>query len=106
MYVTIEGAEDMHTDIFWPQVRICLALAFLEKCLNFSDLDALIVITIKHLKDTHDCLIGHLILLEGFDSMRELIHVECVVCLRGSHVVLEPFVDARESCPELLLDQS
>ena len=73
MDVTIEGSENRHSNIFWPQVRIRLALALLEKCLDLIDFHSLIVIAVKHLEDTCDCLIGHLILLERFDGMCELI---------------------------------
>ena len=73
MDVAIEGSEDLHSDVFWPQVGIRLALAFLEKCLDFCDLNALVIITIKHLKDAHNCLISHLILLEGLNGVRELL---------------------------------
>ena len=104
MDVAIEGSEDLHSDVFWPQIGIRLALALLEKCLDFCDLNTLVIITIKHLKDAHNCLISHLILLEGFDGMCELTQVKSVVRLSGGHVVLEPFVDTRESSSELLLD--
>ena len=73
MDVTIKGSENRHSNIFWPQVRIRLALAFLEKCLDLIYFHSLIVIAVKHLKDACDCLIGNLILLERFDGMCELI---------------------------------
>ena len=73
MDIAVEGSKDLHTNVFWPQIRICLALTFLEECLNFCNFHSLVVVSIKHLKDVHNCLIGHLILLEGFDSVHELI---------------------------------
>ena len=73
MDVAIEGSEDLHPDVLWSQIGIRLALAFLEKRLDFCDLNALVIITIKHLKDAHNCLISHLILLEGLNGVRELL---------------------------------
>ena len=79
MDVAIEGSEHRHSNVFWPKVRIRLALAFLEKCLDLIDFHSLIVIAVKHLEDACDCLISHLILLEGFDGMCELTQVKSVV---------------------------
>ena len=71
--VTIEGPKDLTTNVFGPQILICLPLELLEERLNFCDFHSLVLIAIKHLEDVHNDLIRHLMILEGSHSVRELV---------------------------------
>ena len=79
MDVAIEGSKDVTTNVFGPQILICLALELLEKRLDFCDFYSLVVITIKHLEDVHDDLVRQLKILEGSHSVGELVQVDRVV---------------------------
>ena len=103
--ITVEGFENIGADVIWLDVWMLFPRVLFEKTFNLCDSHFLLHLTVKLLEDCLGILVSHLIALKCSDCHDKFIKLDGVDPDRLFHVRLEPFVDARVSLAERLLQR-